>query len=248
MSAAKRVLLLAGTRQARRLAQDLSRQAGVQVIASFAGATRAPLDLGVETRIGGFGGADGLRRYLEETGIDVLVDATHPFASTMTATAARVATALALPHAILQRPAWQARPQDRWHFVDDLCQAAALIPRQARVFLGTGRGSLQALSNLAPRPMFARVIDPPDAPFPFDGGRYVVGRPPFSVEEEVAFFKAERIDWLVIKNSGGAESFSKLEAASRLHLPVVLQNRPALPPAQVFDGEAGVMDWIRGQL
>lgn len=222
------LLLLAGSGEARALAGALAAR-GIPAVASLAGETRAPAEFALPLRVGGFGGAEGLRRYLEAKRITAVIDATHPFAAQMTATAARVCAELALPQLVLRRPGWQARPDDRWQWVDRLEEVPALIPPGATVFLGTGRKSLAALSGLAGRRVLARVIDPPEGPFPFPGGRFVQGRPPFSVEEEMAFFRAEGVDWLVVKNAGGSASFSKLEAARRLALPVAIQSRPPLP-------------------
>ena len=242
----KKILLLAGTFEARELATALRGMQEFSVTASLAGATRDPVDLGVEMRSGGFGGAQGLRDYLVRDSIDILIDATHPFAARMTKTAVGVATALNLPHAILQRPGWQAQLGDIWHFVDRLEDAAGLIPQHATVFIGTGRQTLTAFENLAGRTLICRRIDPPDRPFPFPRGRYQIGRPPFSLGDEVALFKQEGIDWLVVKNSGGDNSRSKLDAARQLRLPVILQRRPPLPGAQVFGTVADTINWLKG--
>ncbi|MBY0442105.1 MAG: precorrin-6A/cobalt-precorrin-6A reductase, partial [Mycobacteriaceae bacterium] len=75
-----RVLLLGGTAEARQLAQILFPR--VEVISSLAGRVPEPrLPVG-SVRIGGFGGADGLWHWLIDHRIDVVVDATHPFAAT----------------------------------------------------------------------------------------------------------------------------------------------------------------------
>ena len=246
--AAFHVLLLAGTAQARRLAENLGNIKGLRVTASLAGATRQPRPLATDTRIGGFGGVEGFAAFLGQAKIDLVLDATHPFAARMTQTAQQVSAAKALPHAILQRPAWQPGQGDTWHFVAQLAQAAALIPNQATVFLGTGRQSLAELANLAPRRVLARVIDAPTTPFPFVGGRFVQGKPPFTPAQEIRFFKRESIDWLVVKNSGGDESRAKLIAARQLGLPVVMQSRPSLPDARLFEREAQAAAWIRSHL
>jgi len=243
-----KVLLLAGTSEARHLAQSLIGDGRFDVVASLAGVTRAPADLGVETISGGFGGAEGLRTYLVAKGIDALVDATHPFANIMTRTACGVASELDLPHVILQRPEWLPQPGDDWHFVDALEQAADLIPHTATVFLGSGRQTLHSFANLSDRRLICRLIDPPNRPFPFANGRFQVGRPPFSIADEVAFFKAEGIDWLVIKNSGGDNSGSKLDAARELGLPVILQNRPALPESAHVATPEAALAWLVAQV
>ena len=80
------VLLLGGTSEGRALAARLHPR--TDVISSLAGRVPDPaLPVG-EVRVGGFGGADGLRRWLRDDGVDAVVDATHPFAATMTANAA----------------------------------------------------------------------------------------------------------------------------------------------------------------
>ncbi len=241
------VLLLAGTSEARQLALRLAQMPDYQVTGSFAGVTRAPQALGVETRVGGFGGAKGLAGYLNRSGTDIVIDATHPFATNITAHAAQACAETGIAHVILQRPGWQAQAGDNWHFVDQLEQAAALIPKGAVVFLGTGRQTLHSFANLADHRLICRQIDPPEGPFPYPNGRFQVGRPPFSVADEIAFFRDEGIDWLVVKNSGGEASRSKLDAARALGLPVVLQRRPALPPVATVETVKECLSWLKNR-
>lgn len=241
----KRVLVLAGTSEARELIGRMPD--GVNVNASLAGVTRAPVDLGCPTRIGGFGGVDGLAAYLREERIDALVDATHPFAARMTRQAAEAATVAGVAHVILQREGWSPQAGDDWRFVDEFDEVAANIPEGCTVFLGTGRQTLEQFANMTGRRLLCRVIDPPQRDFPFQGGRFVVGRPPFSIAEEVAFFTQESVDWLVVKDAGGARSRSKLDAARQLGLPVVMQRRPALPDAPVVRNVEDCLAWLADQ-
>ena len=240
----QRVLLLAGSSEAREIAALLSVDKAFDVTASFAGVTRLPAKLAVKTRSGGFGGVTGLCDYLRDTGTDVLIDATHPFAVNMTVSAAKAAKKMGLRHLIVQRPGWQPQRGDNWHFVDALEQAAALISKEATVFLGTGRQTLDSFANLADCRLICRQIDPPDRPFPYPNGRFQIGRPPFSIADEVAFFKAEGIDWLVVKNSGGGASHSKLDAARELGLPVILLRRQSLPDAPLVETEQACVAWL----
>lgn len=241
----KRVLVLAGTSEARALIGQISGR--FDVVASLAGVTRSPIDLGVETRVGGFGGVDGLVQYLLDARIDVVVDGTHPFAAKMTWNAAAACTQAGVGHVILQRRGWKPQEGDDWRFVAQFEEVAQIIPEGATVFLGTGRQTLDQFSGMAGRRLLCRVIDPPQRPFPFAGGRFVVGRPPFSIDEEVAFFRAEGIEWLVVKNAGGARSHSKLDAARLLGLPVVMQKRPKRPDADVVWTVAQCAAWLDGQ-
>ncbi|MDX8353448.1 cobalt-precorrin-6A reductase [Cognatiyoonia sp. IB215182] len=217
------ILLLAGTGDARRLAERL---AGRDVIASIAGATREPAPLPVQTRTGGFGGADAFRAYLAKAGISAVVDATHPYAHRITRRTAAICKSLDMPYMQLLRPGWTPEPGDNWTEIAAEEDAAAHIPLGATVFLGTGRQSLERFANLAGRFVICRQIDPPEGPFPLQDGMFLIGRPPFSVEDEIALFKARNVDWLVVKNAGGAASRTKLTAANHLQIPVLMLTRP----------------------
>lgn len=239
------LLVLAGTSEARELLAALSDRN--DVIASLAGATRAPIDLRVPTNIGGFGGMSGFAKYLTDHGVRCVVDATHPFARTMTKTAAQVCQAKTIPHVILQRESWVPRINDDWHPFENTRELTKLIPEGSNVFLGTGRKTLEQFECLHGRNLLARVIDPPVGDFPFNNGRYLVGKPPFSVSDEVDLFQREQIDWLVVKNSGGLASRSKLDAAAQLRLPVAMLRRPALPEAIVVETVPACLNWLNEQ-
>lgn len=153
----KRLLLLAGTGEARAIAAALKHR--FQVTASLAGATARPADLGVGTRTGGFGGAAGLRDFIGAEGIDLLIDATHPFAARMKANAA----AQTIPTLHVIRPPWRPGPDERWTVVPDLEAAARALPPDARAFLALGARHLDAFRG-HPAHMLARSVDPLPAP------------------------------------------------------------------------------------
>lgn len=234
------LLLLAGTGDARALATRLDKR---DVVSSLAGVTRAPMPLTTPTRRGGFGGEAGFRRYIADEGITAVLDATHPFATHITARSARICTEMNLPYLQYLRPEWQPEPRDNWLHIAREEDAAALIPQNATVFLGTGRQSLLRFANLAGREIICRQIDPPDAPFPFAGGRFEVGRPPFSVEDEIALFRALGVDFLVVKNAGGAASRTKLTAARILEIPVLMITRPPPGDWDVVNDLDAALDW-----
>jgi len=241
-----RLLLLAGTSEARRIAEGLAEMPGVAATASLAGATRAPRSLAVPTRVGGFGGEAGFRAALVEGRFDAVIDATHPFAQVMSDRAARVCASLGLPCLHVLRPEWVAGPGDRWVEIGTEGEAARVIPPGARVFVATGRQTLDRLANMGGRELIVRQIDPPDGPFPFPNGRFLLGRAPFAVEEEVALFRDLRIDWLLVKNAGGAASRPKLDAARQLGLPVAMVRRPPPPEGRVVPDAEAALDWVRG--
>jgi precorrin-6A/cobalt-precorrin-6A reductase len=225
-----RVLILGGTAEARQLAAALVARPGYEVRTALAGRVAEPAPLPGEVRIGGFGGAAGLTRWLGEHRTDVLVDATHPFAARITEHAVAAAAELRLPLVLLRRPGWTERAGDRWYRVPDATAAATLLPGLGRrVFLATGRGDLPAFAHLDELWFLLRAIEPPPPPLPAHC-EIVLGRGPFTVPAERALLRRHGVDVLVSRDSGGATTVAKLDAARGLGLPVVLLARPPLPP------------------
>ncbi len=241
-----RLLLLAGTAEARQIGAALAGMDGVEAIASLAGDTAAPADIGLPLRIGGFGGDTGFARFLDAEGIGAVLDATHPFARRIAHRTARICAERGLHHARVLRPEWQARPGDDWIRTARPEDAAQHIPEGAAVFLAAGHKYLDGFANLAGRRVFCRRIDADPAPFPFRGGRFVTGRPPFTARAERDLFARLGIRWLVTRNSGGAAGRAKLDAARAMGVRVVMIDRPEQPEAQLLDSAPAALNWVRG--
>jgi precorrin-6A/cobalt-precorrin-6A reductase len=222
------ILLLAGTAEARNLAGYLA-EAGIACTASLAGVTRSPVDLGVPTRHGGFGGADGFNAYLDVQNITAVIDATHPFADKITARTAQICQERGLPYLRFERAQWISRTGDAWHRADTYADLDRLIPTDARVFIATGRQSLDHYAALQNRHLMCRVIDTPTQAFPYPKGGWIIGRPPFSLSAELDLFTRLKPDWLVVKNAGGASGKTKLAAARTLGIQVAMMTRPLAP-------------------
>src|SRR5690606_26472482 len=153
--------------EARELATALAGRPGTRVTTSLAGRVRRPGEVPGDLRVGGFGGAEGLAAWLRERRVDAVADATHPFAGTITANAARAAAATGVPLVVLRRPGWRPGPGDRWHPVPSLAAAADLLPRLGRrVFLTTGRLGLAAFAHLTEPHFVIRSVEPPEPPLP----------------------------------------------------------------------------------
>ncbi|MGV9777785.1 cobalt-precorrin-6A reductase [Streptosporangium sp. NPDC003464] len=239
------ILVLGGTDEARRLAAALAGRAGTHVVSSLAGRVRDPrLPVG-EVHEGGFGGPGGLEAWIGERRIDVVVDATHPFAARMTASAVEATGRAGVPLLTLRRPGWQAGPGDDWRWVPSLAAAAELLPELGeRVFLTTGRRSLPVFAGLDDLWFLARSVDPPEPPAP-RRMEVLLSRGPFTVEGELALMRAHRVDVLVTKDSGGEMTTAKLLAARELGLPVVIVRRPP-PPGGVPTAETveAALAWL----
>jgi precorrin-6A/cobalt-precorrin-6A reductase len=221
-----RVLLLGGTSEARALAARL--HPDVDVISSLAGRVPDPaLPVG-EVRIGGFGGVDGMRRWLAAGAVDAVVDATHPYAATITAHAAAVCNELRVPHLVLARQAWP--PGDAIIVGSDAEAARTVAAEQySRVFLSTGRSGTAAFVDVDAW-FLIRAVTAPDADTLPRHYQLVLSRGPYKYDDELALLREHHIDVLVTKNSGGAMTRPKLDAAAALGVAVVMVDRPPLPP------------------
>lgn len=234
------VLILGGTSDARALADEAA-QAGRDVVLSLAGRTSAPAPTRARLRKGGFGGVAGLRAYLRDNRIARVLDATHPFAARMSANAADACAAEAVPRLALLREPWVEAPGDRWIRVADIAEAAGALPRLGkRIFVAFADG----LGPLAQTGLdfVVRRIEAAEVGLP--GAELVLGRGPFAADAEIALFRARRIDAVLAKDSGGADSRAKLDAARALELPVVLLRRPDPPPGPATCRRAEALTWL----
>lgn len=215
---------------------------------SYAGVTQTRRVSPLPTRVGGFGGVEGLMQYLREQRITQVIDATHPFAAQMSRNAISACAALDIPLLAMERPAWQARPGDQWRHVPDMAAAAqALVPNWQRVFLAIGRKQLAAFAPRAARHRFVlRVIDQTDEPLPLPASRceVLIARGPFALADECALLQRHAIDCIVSKNAGGADTYAKIEAARELRIPVVMVDRPQLPPRRRCETPQQAMEWL----
>jgi precorrin-6A/cobalt-precorrin-6A reductase len=238
------LLLLAGSGEGRAIASALAGRNGRRVTASLLHAPRAFGPLAVPTRLGGFGGAEAFRAFLEDHRIDAVLDATHPFAHRISARTAQICTEAGLPFAQVLRPAWVAGPGDAWQEVPDEAAACALIAPGERVFTTTGRATLEGFRGFPGDRLFVRQMQDRAAPADMPFARIVPGAGPFSAEAEHRTFRRLGIDRLVVKNSGGAPSRTKLDAARDLGLPVILLARPPQAVARPLQSVEAALDWV----
>ncbi|WP_371227127.1 cobalt-precorrin-6A reductase [Roseovarius sp. 2305UL8-3] len=237
------LLLLAGTLEAREIAKALAVK-GVAVVASLSGGAREVGPLAVPTRLGGFGGETGFRDYLREENITAVLDATHPFAERITLRTERICVDLGLPYCQVLRPPWVPEPGDSWVTLAREEDAVHHIPEGSTVFMTTGRDTLERFGNLTGRHLIVRRLDPAARPFPLPNGEFLVGTPPFSVEEEKELFQRLGVDWLVVKNAGGEAPRSKLIAARELGLPVAVLARPPSSDGSRVETVAEALEWV----
>ncbi|HHY49076.1 MAG TPA: cobalt-precorrin-6A reductase [Alphaproteobacteria bacterium] len=224
-----RILILGGTEEARLLADQLVTM-GHEVITSYAGKTSDPLLPRGEIRTGGFGGPRGLSDFMLNNGIERLVDATHPYSVQMATNAVEASKYTGIPLVRLIRPPWKEPQYAFWHHVQSAADAAAGLPKGARVLLTVGHKGLDVFLARSDCSFLVRSIEPPDKPLP-PYARSLIARPPFFVGAETELLRSEGITHLITKNSGGVQTEAKLKAAQQLRLAVVMIARPPLPEA-----------------
>jgi precorrin-6A/cobalt-precorrin-6A reductase len=238
------IVILGGTSEARQLATNLVSD-GVEVISSLAGRVGRPNLPTGHVRIGGFGGVEGLAAYLRDQRASALVDATHPFAATITSNAVQAASRTGTPLVRLERPGWSEHPNAAtWTWVRDSAAARAAADSARRPFLTTGRQSLREFHPWADRDVLVRLVDPPTGPIP-QRWTVITSRGPYSYLSERQILHEHAIDVLLSKDSGGTHTVAKLDAAGDLGIPVVIVARPPQPPLPLVRTVAEARAWCR---
>jgi precorrin-6A/cobalt-precorrin-6A reductase len=244
-SGTKRLLILGGTTEARKLAERLAPRADLAVTVSLAGRTALPVPHAVPVRAGGFGGAAGLADYLTANEIDALIDATHSYASIISANAVEAARQTGVAFIALRRPPWIKVAGDHWTEVNRTTAAAdAIGARARRVFVALGRNDLAPFAAAPQHVYLFRSVDPIDPPLPLPQANYITARGPFSAADDRALMQARGIEVVVAKNSGGEAAYGKIAAARDLGIEVIVVRRPIAPAAPAVETIDAVMEWL----
>jgi precorrin-6A/cobalt-precorrin-6A reductase len=242
-----RVLILGGTTEASALARQVAGDPRLAPILSLAGRTANPRAQPIAMRTGGFGGIDGLVRFLRDEAIEAVIDATHPYADQMSVHAVAACRAAGVPLASLVRSEWLSEAGDRWQVVSDFQTAASVLgatPR--RVFLSLGRQELHAFAAAPQHHYLARLIERPERKDLPPDLRLVQARGPFDRESEMRLLTDERIELMVSKNSGGDATYAKIAAARTLSLPIVMIARPHKPAGYAVTDVDHAVAWLHG--
>ena len=227
------------------MAGCLAGRAGLDVTLSLAGRTASPAAQPVPVRIGGFGGATGLADYLASERIDALIDATHPYASIISANTIAAARQTGVLCMAIRRPPWIAVAGDRWTEVSDVPEAVRTLgPAPRRVFVALGRNDLAPFGAAPQHNYLIRSVDPVDPPLPLPHVTYVTGRGPFAEADDRSLMAAHRIDVVIAKNSGGAATYGKIVAARSLGISVIILRRPPAPDGPAVETVADAIAWL----
>ncbi len=238
-----RILILGGTSEASAIARRLVEDTDAEVTTSFAGRIATARAAAGETRIGGFGGVAGLVDHLTASGVDLLIDATHPFAAHMRWNAREAADVVGIPTIRVERPRWSEGPGDDWRRVPDLDAAAHAVADLSRVFLTIGRTELDAFAVCTETWFLVRTVEPA-TDLPGSDSLGIEARGPFTVEGERALLTDHEVEAIVTKDSGGEETRAKLAVARDLGLPVIVVDRPPNPPGPRVETVDEILAWV----
>ena len=238
------ILILGGTREALKIAEQLCKLDGLRVITSLAGRVKNPKSPAGELRLGGFGGVDGLAEYLKNEAIDLLIDATHPFAKNISKNAVAACEQTNIERLHFLRPEWKPEPEDQWISVLDLDKAVEALPENATVLLALGSQHLTPFSKRKDIRFIARMIEPPASEFA--NLEILIAKPSNNLEAEIELLETNRITHIVCRNSGGTGAWQKLLAARKLKLPVIMIERPTAPAGKTFSSVDALIASITG--
>jgi precorrin-6A/cobalt-precorrin-6A reductase len=240
-----RILILGGTTEARALGERCATRGGLDVTLSLAGRTVLPVPHAVPIRAGGFGGARGLADYLMANEINALIDATHPYASVISANAVEAARTTGVAFIALRRLPWIKVAGDHWTEVNDTAAAVGAIGREPRrVFVALGRNDLAPFAAAPQHVYLFRSVDPIEPPLPLPQATYITARGPFSEAGDCALMQAHGVEVVIAKNSGGKAAYGKIAAARVLGIEVILVRRPAAAAAPAVETIDAVMEWL----
>lgn len=242
-NAPKKILLLGGTTEAREISEVLANCDDTDAVISLAGRTSTPPAFMIPLRVGGFGGIDGLASYLQDNGVDLLINATHPYANQIAFNAVAASKKAGVPLISIRRPAWTPAKGDRWTMVEDgPAIIRALGRRKARnVFLPLGQKELHHFEAAPRHNYLIRTVEPVGGPLKLPKAKFIQERPPFTKASEIELMTRHKIDVMVMKNSGGSASYPKILAARELGIEVIVLERPKLPDVPVCRSVAEVV-------
>ncbi len=251
MSNAKRLLILGGTGEAAILAERAHNQypGRVEVIYSLAGRVNPARTFRATVRVGGFGGGTGLADYLTNEKIDLLIDATHPFAETISASAHDACLSTLTPRLMLVRPPWDMPSGAKYLEADDMADAARIVSGLAkRVLVTTGHSGLDALAACSETHFVIRVIEEPASPPAIESYTLIKDRPPYSLGNERALMEEHKIDALLTKQSGGKGTVAKIAVAIERGIPIIVLRRPLMEPGECVGDVEEALTWLESRI
>lgn len=225
-----KILILGGTPEARTLAASLTRGRHEPVYAP-AGQEWSSPDC---PRCEPFTDIDTLTGYLQHQQIELLIDATDPYARTPSLQAFEAAVRGDIPLWGYQRPPWRQQEGDRWIHTPDWFSTLEIsgFTRPLIALDGAVKGELE---RIPPGQQWLLWVAPGELP-PGPGYQLLERHPSSDRDEALALLDDQACDLVVTRDLGGPILSPEVEAARARGLAVIFQARPTLPePRRLFD-------------
>lgn len=252
------ILVLAGTRDGRELALELAQKGYnvlLSVVSTYGGALVRQSNLAV--RVGALDEL-GLKELILESQIQLVIDASHPYAANVSINTMAACSSMGLPYIRYERPVTDLPDYSRLYTVASAAEAAQTASSLGEVlFLTIGSRTLSIFKNepsLVKHRIIARVL--PDVSvlqecfrLGFHPRDIVAMEGPFSHELNVAMFRQYQAGIIITKNSGSiGGTDAKITAAMELNLPLVVIDRPAVTYGVQSDSAMQIIQHIKEAL
>jgi precorrin-6A/cobalt-precorrin-6A reductase len=192
-------------------------------------------DVGCQIVSGGFSQFGGLSHYIKQQQVTAILDATHPYAATMSNKALTAAMTSEIPYWRFNRPQWIQGAKQSWQVFNSRSEMFKALAEKKSVFITAGQLDQDEIDLLAAnqgQKQLLRTAVVPKCLLP-SSMLWVKAIGPFSYADELALIKKYAIDALVSKNSGGSSTVQKLNVARDLEIDVYMLNRPISSAAEI---------------
>ncbi|MDY3974268.1 MAG: precorrin-6A reductase [Veillonella caviae] len=231
------IWVIAGTLDGRTLAVDVQTYTKESVLVSVVSQYGAQLAAheGIEVHTGRLD-KEAMKELIEEKDIRLLIDASHPYAAIVTATAREAADEMKIPFVRFERQEIPLPTYDKLYHVPNEAEAAQLAGTLGeRIYLTTGSKTMHVFASapaLQDKEVWTRVLPTVEVlqmmeDLGISPKRIIGMQGPFSYDMNRIMFADTKADVVVMKNSGlVGGSDTKLQAAMDLGLAVVVIDRP----------------------
>ena len=240
----KKILIIGGTQEGNNLA-EIFHGCKLNYIISYAGIVDKVYEKTFKKRIGGFGGKIGMINYIRDNKISHVIDASHPFSSKISLNTMNACKALNIPVINYSRKPWFKKKGDNWIRVKNFYESTNYLRgKPKRIFLAIGRKNLDTYKEFSQNFFLLRFLESNTNNNFFQNQKCIISRGPFTVDDDLRILSRYRIEMIISKNSGGDGAYSKIIAARRLKIPIIIISRPKGVKTKKIYNFNSVMSWL----
>ncbi|MGN0099267.1 MAG: precorrin-6A reductase [Candidatus Methanomethylophilaceae archaeon] len=233
----KDVFIFSGTTEGRTLARWLASR-GVMVhvrVATEYGAEVMERDDNIDVKVGSCGGSDGIAQVIRESMYELVVDATHPYATTVSKHIREGCEKAGAEYIRLKRSAAEVDIDSDVITVDSVQDAVDYLKTtEGKILAATGSNDIDLYTQIPDykERVTARVLSTVSSitrcsQYGFEGRNLICAQGPFSEETNYATLRDIGASYMVTKDSGTVGGFEeKVRAARRAGVRIVLVRKP----------------------